>query len=401
MDLPESGAWRDDYRMAQSLGCLPDGWSEDYFQHMLIHQRDFLKAEYQAGPLPIHLDLIAAQDSPAIEPYLGWEQVLPAEQIRLVTVPGGHYELVSAPYVTEVGQAISHAVAQRVESTTNESTTKKQHRTDGEPFDRSYEPLLKLQAGGWDQPVVICIPGAGDNVFSFVELVQSIAPNWTVLALQPRGLWGSGVPHSSVEAAADFYLQVLQTALNYREIHVLGHSFGGWVATELVAKMEAQGVDVASLTIADSRVPTQQPLREYTDVQALGRLIELFEMKGQSIEMTQAQLACLSQPERLNVVHQRLVAKGLMPKNTQVSDLAGIYRVFATNIRTRYTPSALPKAPACLVLASDTSADVIPGWQSLLSDLKVTRSEGNHIMLLKSPYVGVLADMVQGKRPYE
>jgi arthrofactin-type cyclic lipopeptide synthetase C len=388
LDLSETVHWQDCYRLAASLGCLPHGWSDVYFRQMLIHQKDFLSIDYQVLPLPVDVNLIAAQDSPDKIPYLGWDQVLSPEQIHLVTVPGGHYELVSTPYVTAVGSAISQAIAQRVKWSRQYPVV---------PTGSQSSPVMKLQEGQANQPVIVCIPGAGDNVFSFIEFAQSMTANWTVLAIQPRGLWRDEIPHSSVEAAAAFYGRALQSELTHREIHVLGHSFGGWVAMEMVSQMESQGISVKSLTIADSRVPGASSCREYTDVQVMRYLIDLFEMRGGSLGLTEEALASLSYSERLQRVLAGLIEQGLIPKNTRLHDFEGIVRVFATNIRTWYLPDRFPQVPVNLVMANGTSPDYLVGWKSILPDIETFQSQGNHMTLLKSPCVSLLVDIVQAK----
>lgn len=219
----------------------------------------------------------------------------------------------------------------------------------------------------------------------------------TMLALQPRGLWGNGVPHSSVEAAAAFYLQALAPKLAQREIHVLGHSFGGWVAMALVNQMEAQGIAVASLTIADSRAPVAPQQVEYTNLETMMWLIRLFEMRGKSLGLTEAILAPLTPAARLARLHQGLTESGLMPKRTALKEVAAIYRSFSANVRTRYIPEALPQAPVSLLLVSDVPETRLAEWQSFAPSVQVCRSQGNHVMLLKSPDVSVLADLIQGR----
>ncbi|MDW6002056.1 non-ribosomal peptide synthetase [Vibrio mangrovi] len=387
VDLPEQGHWRDYYQAACTFGCLPQSWTENYFHQMLIHQKDFLRAEYHPLPLPVHIDIIAAEKSPQITPLLGWDRVLPEENIHCVTVPGTHYELVSAPYVEKVGDSISQAIVRRREFLRQNPPLQSHNET----------PVMKLQNGEAGQPVVLCIPGAGDNVFSFVDFVHAMPSDWTVLAIQPRGLWGGGIPHSSVEAAAAFYLRALEDVLDTRDIHVVGHSFGGWVAVSLVTQMEAQGISVKSLTIADSRVPMLAHHQEYSDVQALIRLIELFEMRGCSLGMTEKELTPLSYDERLALTLSRLIENGLLPKNTRISDFAGIFRVFATNIRIWFTPDVLPETPMTLVMAQGSSPERFVGWKTLMPEMKVLQSLGNHMTLLKLPNVQLLADTVQGK----
>ncbi|WNJ96980.1 amino acid adenylation domain-containing protein [Vibrio ruber] len=387
VELPQQAHWQDYYQLGCTAGYLPQAWTETYFHQMLIHQKDFLRAEYQPLPVPVHIDLIATQQSQAIDPLLGWSQVLPSENIHCVTVPGTHYELMNASYISDVGAAISQVIAHRTEFYRHNP-----------PQHLSVEsPVMKLQNGQPGKPFVVCIPGAGDNVFSFVDFVQTMPSDWTVLAIQPRGLWGNGIPHSSVEAAASFYLDALQDQLGEQTLHVVGHSFGGWVALSLVTQMEAQGIAVQSLTIADSRVPLGSYHQEYSDLQALIRLIELFEMRGCSLGLSQAELAPLSYHERLSLTLSRLIDSGQLPKSTRTSDFAAIYRSFATQIRIWFTPDVLPKTPTTLVIAQGSSPERFVGWKTLMPEIRVLQSLGNHMTLLKQPDVQRLTDTIQGK----
>ncbi|ASA55470.1 non-ribosomal peptide synthetase [Vibrio gazogenes] len=387
VELPKQDHWQDYYRIGCTEGYLPQAWTETYFHQMLIHQKDFLRAAYQPLPLPIHLDLIATQQSLDIEPLLGWSQILPRENIHCVTVPGTHYELMSAPYIADVGAAISQVIAHRADFYRHNPVYPVADET----------PVMKLQNGKSGQPLVVCIPGAGDNVFSFVDFVQTMPSDWTVLAIQPRGLWGGGIPHSSVEAAASFYLDALRDQLGAHELHIVGHSFGGWVALSLVTQMEAQGIPVKSLTIADSRVPMRTYHQEYSDLQALIRLIELFEMRGCSLGLTSSELAPLSYHARLALTLSRLIDSGLLPKSTRNSDFEAIYRAFATHIRIWFTPAVLPETPTTLVIAQGSSPERFVGWKTLMPDISVRQSLGNHMTLLKQPDVRLLTDTIQGQ----
>ncbi|MEI8632777.1 thioesterase domain-containing protein [Vibrio sp. PP-XX7] len=109
----ESTDWRDHFALAQKMDALPVTWSADYFYQWLCHRRDLLNAEYEFIPLPVQLDLFMAQENNHHEAYLGWDQVLSATSIQVTAVPGPHHELMSLPYVTDVGAAISLAIAAR------------------------------------------------------------------------------------------------------------------------------------------------------------------------------------------------------------------------------------------------------------------------------------------------
>ncbi|WP_094117840.1 non-ribosomal peptide synthetase [Lonsdalea britannica] len=372
------GRLEDHYDLGRETGIFPANWSPAYYRGWLRHRLALLRAQYRAPTLPLTLDLFIAQDEPTEGGrYLGWDRLLPTSAIHRIPVPGDHRRLVSEPYVQEVGQAISAALQ-----------TCRAERA------RSDDPLVVLQAGSGAGPTLLCIPGAGDNVFAFNALVQTLPGDWTVLGLQPRGLWGNEVPHSSVESAAACYQQALSRYPLTETVHLLGHSFGGWVALEMAARLESAGTLLTSLVLVDSDAPAPAA-REHTDVQALMLLIRLFEMRGSSLGLTEEYLASLTLPRRLEVMLERLIAQEIFPQQTKVEALASIYRVFSTNIRTAYRPTALPSIAPYLVMEKEASPQQLSEWQAVVPTLQGGYGEGNHITLLESPCVQALSEVLR------
>ncbi|WP_068713714.1 non-ribosomal peptide synthetase [Vibrio tritonius] len=383
--LTESERWQDHFCLAQKMGILPADWNAEYYYNWLIHRRDLLHADYQAPSLPVVLDLFVAQQRPVEEqglhdPYLAWDQVLPSDAIRVMPLAGEHQLLISEPYVATTGAAISQAIQARA----NHKDAQSNH---------TYDPVVKLQLGKGDCAQVFCIPGAGDNVFSFMDLAQQLGDDVSIYGLQPRGLWGKEAPHASVEAAARFYCHALQKHLSDQPLHIVGHSFGGWVALELVNQLEAMGIAVASLTIADSRVPNPKQ-QEYTDVAAMMKLVSLFEMQGVELHLSAEILESLSFRERLRRVHQSLIAQRVMPTTSRIEHLEGIFRVFATNIRTSYWPERQPQAPIGLLLSQEATEGQHQGWFTWHPTIQIEQSLANHVRLLKAPYVQQLAQLI-------
>ncbi|WP_425402645.1 alpha/beta fold hydrolase [Gynuella sunshinyii] len=381
--LAECRDWQAYHALACGLGIIPADWSEEYYRNWLQHRQDLLNAEYRPQPLPIQVDLLAARESLALEqPYLNWNHVLPQDSIRVTPVPGDHMSLFSAAHIETVGEQISGAI---------------QARTLAEPMAawHAHAPVMTLQTGRQAGPVLICIPGAGDNVMSFMALTAAMPDNWQVLGLQPRGLLEGTAPYSSVEAAAQSYLDALKSESLNGPIHLLGHSFGGWGALELARRLEQDGTPVASLTLVDSRAP--HPATEHSDIQVLMRLIQLFEMQGATLALTEPDMAALTQSQRLMCLHQRLIECGVMPTGSRAQDLTAIFRVFAANLRTGYQPESLPDITPSLVLAEDAQTDRMTGWQALIPAIQLQRGSANHVQLLKAPHVSLLADMVQRK----
>ncbi len=88
-------------------------------------------------------------------------------------------------------------------------------------------------------PTLFFLHGAGG--FNWSPLLQRLSADWRVIAPEHPGFGRSPIPDwmMSVGDVAFFYLDVL-AALNLRNVHLVGHSLGGWIAAELAIRSTEQ-----------------------------------------------------------------------------------------------------------------------------------------------------------------
>ncbi|WP_010446094.1 non-ribosomal peptide synthetase, partial [Pseudomonas asplenii] len=352
------------------------------------------QAHYTVFPIsvPVHLFIATelAHDALPHNGYLGWDAVLPLSQLQCVKVAGNHQSLMQAPHIEGLGQAINTVLA---------------------GLDRrvpvvcaAHQPLLTIQGGRGDHTPVFCVPGAGDSVTGFIGMTDAFGPHWPIHGLQPRGLDGRTVPYSSVEVAAKAYLQALDNVQPEGPVHLLGHSFGGWVAFEMALRLTAQGREVASLTLIDSESPGGNGVvgKPYTAMGVLDRLIETMQLAaGKSMGIDRAAFEAQDETGQMHLLHAGMVRAGLLPQRSAPDSMRGPVRAFGTALRTRYEPSAIYTGPVRLVLADDPVLDaagnqreqqaMVSGWRRCAPDLTVWRGPGNHFTILKAPHVQHLA----------
>jgi len=345
-----------------------------------------------ANSVPVHLFTATerAHDAPAHSGYLGWDDVLPLSQLHSIKVPGDHQSLMQAPHIEGLGQAINTALAGLA----------------GRPLPPrgTHQPLLTIQGGRGDHTPVFCVPGAGDSVTGFISLTDAFGPHWPIHGLQPRGLDGRTVPYSLVETAAEAYLQAIDSVQPNGPVHLLGHSFGGWVVFEMAQRLAARGREVASLTLIDSESPGGNGVvgKPYTAMGVLERLIETMQLAaGKSLEVDRAAFAAQDDAGQMRLLHAGMVRVGLLPQRSATDSMRGPARAFGTALRTRYQPSSIYTGPVRLVLADDPVLDaagnqreqqaMVDGWRRCAPDLTVWRGPGNHFTLLKAPHVQHLA----------
>jgi arthrofactin-type cyclic lipopeptide synthetase C len=360
------------------------------------HQRAL--REYTPQPLPVAVHLFPARQSADPELSRGWRATLPATQLRITPVPGTHLSMMRAPNAATLGEALSRAVGRAREEAAPRSAA-------------GGSPLVTLQGGAAGAAPLFCVPGAGSGVTSFVDLMLALDPSVPVHGLQPRGTDGEAPPHATVQAAAAHYLRALGEACPAGPVHLLGHSFGGWVAFEMALRLRESGRPVASLTILDSEVPddSEDVVREFGGGEAFLKLVEVLELTVErSLGIGPAEVASRNEAGWLQLLHGKMVGLSLLPPRATPDVLAGPFRTFARCLRTAYRPLGVYPGRLRLVLVDDPArdeaanraqfAEVERGWRKWAPGLVFSVGAGNHITALKSPHVATLAGFLTEDR---
>jgi arthrofactin-type cyclic lipopeptide synthetase C len=242
----------------------------------------------------------------------------------------------------------------------------------------------------------------------FIGLAGALGSSWQLYGFNPRGLDATRLPHSSVEAAAKAYARELVEKLPYVDIHLLGHSFGGWVALELALLLGESGRRVASLTLVDSECPGR-PARDVTRPEVLAYLGHLYELAAKrSLGITLEALEARAPDAQLAYLHAALVRGELISKRSDPATIRGAVSTFEAAIRAEYTPQASFNGAAQLLLVprqGETEGDaalrmngVWTGWQQFVPKLRLRHSAGDHIAILRAPHVQAIADSLNEVR---
>ena len=75
-----------------------------------MHVSAWAYSEYVARPLPIPVHLFRAQVKDSLDPFLGWDAVVPDHLLKVVPIPGDHFSMMEDPHIEPLGHAISHAI---------------------------------------------------------------------------------------------------------------------------------------------------------------------------------------------------------------------------------------------------------------------------------------------------
>jgi len=375
-------------QFCQIQGLIPEQLSINDVQLFIKRWRNHLLAynDYHPQAISNPLTLFSATDNASDDHSLGWQNLLPTSQIQVIPVSGNHQTMMDDPHVLSLAKAISEQLLQdKVQEALPEF---------------SYQPLLTIRTGNNSQPKIFCVPGAGANVTCFNHLADLLGKVQTIIGVQPRGFDGQLIPHTTVSAAATTYVQAIQKTYPDGPLHLLGHSFGGWVAFEMAIQLQALGRNVLSVNLIDSRAPNglSETVSEYSSAQVLLRLGEILAQSASSpFDISAEQLAGLGFTEQLELLKQQLIAAGLLPARTQTQYLQGVVRTFAANLRTVYKPEGRFTGSINLVLARDPVLDenawtlkhtrITSGWRQFAPQLTDSFSLGNHMTVLSPPHV--------------
>jgi pimeloyl-ACP methyl ester carboxylesterase len=112
---------------------------------------------------------------------------------------------------------------------------------------------IRLMRAGKGAPLVFLHGASGA---SWLPLLENLSRNFDVIAPEHPGFGESETPDwlDTIHDLAFFYLDFMD-ALNLREVHLVGTSFGGWIAAELAVRNTQH---LASLTLVSAgglRVP--------------------------------------------------------------------------------------------------------------------------------------------------
>jgi len=272
----------------------------------------------------------------------------------------------------------------------------------------AYSPLVTIQDGRGEGDTLYCIPGAGDSVFQFLPftsgLVTSGLEGNRVFGLQPRGLDERLLPHTTVEAAARSYAAAITLYAPPKRLHLIGHSFGGWVAFETALLLVDAGLAVESLTLIDSSAPQDTTLnleRSWYDV--LVHWVDLLQLAVDDgrLLIDRRLLVEFHPHAALSYIHRQMVECDLLSPRSRWESLRGALRTFAAAVRTGYCPSTLFEGKALYVFAADDKSDrradherresALTFWQRFAPNLGCQDGPGNHITILKDPHAKHLA----------
>ncbi|KAF9394391.1 hypothetical protein CPC16_011446, partial [Podila verticillata] len=117
--------------------------------------------------------------------------------------------------------------------------------------ENAFAVLLPLQPKG-TRPPLFCIHPGGGLSWSYIGLSRHLGADQPVYGLQDRGFDGTVPLAETIDAMASDYIEHIRRIQPNGPYHLLGWSFGGYVAHSMATQLEQQGESVALLALLDS-----------------------------------------------------------------------------------------------------------------------------------------------------
>ncbi len=273
-----------------------------------------------------------------------------------------------------------------------------------------WSPLVPLQPQGAKTPF-FCIHPVFGVVLPYYELTSYLGKNQPFYALQPYGLDGSQPPLNSIAGMATYYIKALRQVQPKGAYQLGGWSFGGLVAFEMAQQLHQAGEKVSLLAILDTLapIPNNQPslwdslkfLFATVPQSIYPYLLDYWELICDSATIPHT-LEQIIAPHWWDNLLKNATLTHLFPQETRLRMLdeltiERIMRIFWANSQAtvNYSPQKYPGAIALFKSNEPlTTTDRTLGWSQLTNSVVLHPIPGNHLTMLKTPNVQVLAQQL-------
>ena len=316
--------------------------------------------------------------------------------LKVITNSDHHNIIKKTKYAKIIGKHIEQTINQLNLKTNNTATQ----------VQPSYKSIISIQNGKEEKSPVYFIPGAGGSIGGLIELTKHFDNSIQVFGIIPRGLENELVPHTTVEASANYYVKQICKNPKKKSLNLLGHSYGGWVAVEMAIQLMTAGHNIPYIILLDSSAPNKSPKTfENPRLYGLSKLIQILELQSpKKFGTNLLELIGWEEEKQIQMITKAMREMEILSEKSNVEDIRRMVQLFILNATTNYNPVIKYHGKVLLIQALDDTEKVDLDqnaglWKEYLTDLEVIRVPGNHLGILQDPNAIHLAELIQ-KRLY-
>ena len=260
------------------------------------------------------------------------------------------------------------------------------------PSSKPWTPLVAIQPAG-KYPPLFCVHPAGGTVLCFQALATALAPKGQpVYGLEARGLIEGQTPYSSIEEMAQSYIEAIKAVQPKGPYNLLGYSSGGNVAFEMAQQLIKENENAAFLGLLDTALESRiSQLDLYQEVAAIITNDPSLKLPNTLFDN------CKNKPEQLaqyimdNYCHKLSCNSDYLRRWIKVTEADITFGM-------SYKPKSLGgkldyfRAKEKLPLFAEEKFSF--NWKSYADEFSHYDIPGNHVTLVSSPNVEVLAESI-------
>ncbi|MDR3328745.1 MAG: amino acid adenylation domain-containing protein [Prevotellaceae bacterium] len=268
-----------------------------------------------------------------------------------------------------------------------------------------FSPLVKMKDGGHGSKALFLVHPAGGNVFCYHTLASLLPGDVTIYGLQTRP---GRVEQHDIKALSAQYLESIERHNITGSLAFGGWSMGALIAFEMAVQRSRKTSTCPNVLIIDQLAYADPPATPPDDVARIVLFAEKVEhMVGESLRITRQKIEGLSAQERSALFLEKFQRLGLAPQGITANEFHGFLEqmIYHNEIAAAYHPTAydgnvlVVRSENPLHLRSDatTYADTRPAdlrWRTFAPRATLTTSPGNHVSMMRSPYVEALAQKI-------
>ncbi len=271
------------------------------------------------------------------------------------------------------------------------------HASDAKLDSGTLHPLIApLKPSGSRNPIFMIHPPGG-IVLCYRELAARVTSQQPLYAIRSRGLHGQELLPTSIEQAAEDYIDAMRSVQPTGPFRLGGWSLGGLFALEMASQLLQQGLTVEQLLLLDTAIPESAanlvPSRELLSA---GR--------EYGIDLSLNELNALHPDEQLPLLWQHAQSLGLLQEETPpevitqvLQDLKSLFH-HHLELATRYQVRRYP-GEITLIRPTEVPFDLNfspdRGWRFIAESVQVRHVAGHHHSMVQMPYVIELAAAIE------
>ncbi|MGT2532545.1 non-ribosomal peptide synthetase [Streptomyces nojiriensis] len=270
--------------------------------------------------------------------------------------------------------------------------------------------LVPLADGDPSRPPLVLVHPRGGDVVCYRDLVRDLSArsggDRRILGLESVGYNTGETPLERVPEMAERYLAALREEQPHGPYLLSGWSFGGTVAYEMAARLEAAGEEVAFLGLIDAAAPGTAPGSRAGATGGAGDPDLLRYGIAAGIDAGSARE--LDEEELLDVLVRRGREEGTLPRTSPTEALRRLLRVAEANgaASAAYRTDAVLAVDLHLFTVDERHPELATplvdpaGWRPRTAGAVVRAAvPGNHHDLVDPPHCAALAELLAAALP--